>query len=109
MSQSTIIEKLKEDLRRVDEMLARLEAEREEINKGYTAILEEENKIVEEMRKCRDEYKYMKLETRLNIVSRQRKEVEGKKTEIERKIRGCAEERSKILMRIEYLKPKQQE
>jgi chromosome segregation ATPase len=106
MSQTTILEKLKEELRMINETLAQLEAQRREIEEAYLTILDEENKIIEEMRKCRDPYKYGQLEIKFNAVSRRRRELESRKTEIERKMRGCAEEKSRIQMRIEYLKPK---
>ncbi|MBS7653727.1 MAG: hypothetical protein QXR06_00485 [Candidatus Bathyarchaeia archaeon] len=90
----------------IDKTLAHLEAQRGEIEEKYSAILDEENKIIEEMRKCRDPYKYSQLEIKFNAISRRRREMESRKNEIERKIRGCAEEKSRIQMRIEYLKPK---
>jgi len=68
--------------------------------------MEEENKVYDELRKCRDVQKYNKLLVQMNTVSRRRKEVEAKKQEIERKIPGHLDELEKVKVKIEYMKSK---
>lgn len=108
MSSLHPLERLREDQRKIEEELRQLRDQKKEIDGRFSSILEEENKLVEELRKCRDSYEYNKIEMRLNMVSRSRKEVESEREASERKIRGYEEELSRIKKRIEYLKPRSQ-
>jgi len=106
MSQATALDRLKEEARKIEESLSQLETQKKEVDVKYSSFLQEENRILEELRRCRDTYKYNQLEINFNIVSRRRREIEPQKTEIERKIRGYKEELAKLQARIEYLKPR---
>lgn len=86
--------------------MKKLEMQKKEVNEKYASLLEEENKIHQELRKCRDPYQYSQLEMRLFPIARRRSEVEAEKQALERRIRGYQEELEKIKSRIEYMKPK---
>jgi len=106
MSTSLALEKLKEERKRIEEELQRLKDQKKQTDERLSSILEEEKRLLEELRKCRDPYQYNRLDIRLNMISRSRKEVESEKEEIERKIRGYEEELNRIQKRIEYLTPR---
>jgi predicted nucleic acid-binding Zn-ribbon protein len=106
MSTTPAIEKLKQDQKKIEESLKGLENQKREVEEKYTSVSDEENKILGEMRQCRDAYQYSQLEIRLHPVSRRRREIETRKQAVERKIRGYQEELAKIKARIEYLRPK---
>ncbi len=106
MSTSLTVAKLREEQKTVENLLIDLETQKKTIDTKYTSVLEEENKIYEELRKCRDAQQYDKLQIQINTVSRRRKELEARKQETERKIRGFQEQLEKIKTRIEYMKPK---
>jgi uncharacterized protein (DUF3084 family) len=97
---------LKEDRKKIEELLKNLETQKKEVDEKYSSALEEENKIHEQLRKCRDTYQYSRLEMRLNILSRRRREIESQKQAIDRKIIGHREELKKTSERIEYMRPK---
>jgi len=100
------IEKLKQDQKKIEDSLKELEDQWKEVEKRYSSALDEENKIHQELRQCRDSYEYSQLELRLYPVSRRRKDLENEKQAIERRIRGHQEELVKIKARIEYMQPK---
>ena len=106
MSRLSPIEELKEERKKVEEALHKLEEEKKNIDEEYASILEEEKKVYEQMRRCRDAYQYSRLEIRLNMIMRNRKEVEARKEEVERRIRGYKEDLARIEKRIQYLTPK---
>jgi chromosome segregation ATPase len=106
MSTSSMIAELREEEKRIVELLAALEAQRKIVDGEYTSVMDEENKVYSELLKCRDAQQYNKLQVQLNTISRRRKEVEAKKQEIERKIRGHQDELEKVKAKIVYLKPK---
>ena len=106
MSSSLPLERLNEQYRKVEEELQRLRDQKKSVDEKFSSILEEEKNLVEEMRKCRDPYQYSKMDARLNIISRSRREVESEKEKVERKIRGYEEELVRIGKRIGYLKPR---
>jgi len=101
-----IIAELRQEQKRIEKAIDELKEQKKKIDEKYSSIVEEENKIYDEMRRCRDTYKYDKLQMRLNVVSNQRRAIEQKKQEIEKKIRGHEEELKRVKRRIEYLKPK---
>jgi chromosome segregation ATPase len=101
-----MIDDLKEEEKRIVEMLSELEAQRKIVEGKYTSVMDEENKVYGELLKCRDAQQYNKLQVQLNTISRRRKEVEANKQEIERKIRGHQDELEKVKAKIEYLKPR---
>jgi len=106
MSSIAVIAELRQQQKKIEKAIEELKEEKKKIDEKYSSIVEEENKIYDEMRQCRDMYKYDRLQMRLHVISNQRKAVEQKKQEIEKKIRGHEEELEKIKRRIEYLKPK---
>jgi chromosome segregation ATPase len=106
MSQETALGRLRKDLQKVEEDLRQMEVQKKDLDDKYLAAKQEEDKVVAELRSCRDAYKYNQLEMRLSILSRRRKEAEAVKEENERKMRGYREEIVKIKAKIEYLKPK---
>jgi len=106
MSSVHPLEKLKEDYVKIEEELQRLREQKKVLDEKFSSALGEEKKITEEMRKVRDPYQYNKMDMRLNMVSRSRREAESQREENERKIRGYEEELKIIKKRIEYLKPK---
>ncbi|MEM2130230.1 MAG: hypothetical protein QXZ70_06500 [Candidatus Bathyarchaeia archaeon] len=106
MSTSLTVAKLREEQKTIETLLNNLVAQKKIIDTRYSMVLEEENKIYEEMRKCRDAQQYDKLQIQINTVSRQRKDLEAKKQETERKIRGFQDQLEKIKTKIEYMKPK---
>jgi uncharacterized protein (DUF3084 family) len=106
MSTSSMIAELREEERRIVELLAALDAQRKTVDGEYTSVMDEENKVYSELLKCRDAQQYNKLQVQLNTISRRRKEVEARKQEIERKVRGHQDELEKVKTKIEYLKPK---
>ncbi len=106
MSSLHPLERLKEEYTKIEEELQRLRDQKKIVDEKYSSIMGEQKKLVEDMRKCRDPYEYNKIDARLNLISRSRREVESEKQEIERKIRGYEEELNRIGKRIEYLKPR---
>jgi len=106
MSTSLTVAKLREEQKSIENLLVELEAQKKTIDEKYASIMDEENKVYEELRKCRDTQQYYKLQVQINTVSRLRKEVEAKKQETERKIRGYQDQLEKIKAKIEYMKPK---
>jgi len=106
MSSTLPIERLKEEYGKIEEELQRLRDQKKKVDERFSSIFEEERKLVEAMRKSRDPYEYDRMDARLNLISRSRREVETEKGEVERKIRGYEEELSRIAKRIEYLKPR---
>lgn len=106
MSTTTAIERLRQEQRNIEESLKELEAQKKEIDAKYAAVVDEENRIHEELRRCRDPYQYSQLEMRLFPIRRRRGEIEAEKTALERKIRGFQEELEKVKARIEYMRPK---
>ncbi len=108
MAYTVVLERLKEERRKLEEAIRQLEDQKKEIDRNYEAILQEEKKIYDQLRTCRDAYQYSRLEMRLSMIANTRREWEAKKEETDRKLRGYREELAKILRRIEYLKPKTQ-
>ncbi|MFQ6095411.1 MAG: hypothetical protein ACE5NN_04645 [Candidatus Bathyarchaeia archaeon] len=106
MSTSIVVGKLKEECKRIEEELRCLRDQKKKVDERLSSILQEENRFLEELRKCRDSYQYGRIDLRLNMISRSKKEMESEKEEIERKIRGYEEELIRIQRRIEYLTPK---
>jgi len=106
MSSTSIVAKLKQEQKRIEELISELKEQKKKIDEKYSSIKEEENKIYDEMHQCRDMYQYSKLQMRLNVISNQRRTIEQRKQEIEKKLRGYGEELEKIKRRIEYLTPK---
>jgi len=106
MSSLAIVAKLRQEQKRIEEMISELEKQKKEIDEKYSSIIKEENKIYDEIRRCRDMYQYDKLQMRLNVITNQRKTIEQKKQEIEKKIMGYGEELEKVKRRIEYLTPR---
>lgn len=106
MSTTSALMKLRKEKEKIEESLKVLEVQKKKIDQKYASVMEEENKIHEELRKCRDAYQYSRLEIRVNTLSRRRKDVEVKKQEIDRKIRGHQEELEKVKSRIDYMRPK---
>jgi len=102
----TMIAKLRQEQKKIEEMISELEKQKREIDEKYSSIMKEEDKIYDEIRRCRDMYQYDKLQMRLNVISNQRKTIEQKKQEIEKKLMGYREELEKVKRRIEYLTPK---
>jgi len=110
MSQALTLAELKEKRKKVEEDLKKLEAQLKEVEERYSSILKEEKRLYEELRKYRssgDLYGYNRIEMRLNVVSRSRREIENLKAETERRIRGYREDLVRIDKRIEFLKPKE--
>jgi len=106
MSTMSSIDKMRQDQRRIEEILLGLEAQKKEIDEKYNAVLEEENMALDELRRCRDQVQYTRLDMKLNMVSRRRREMDPQKQAIERKIRGHREELERIKARIGYMTPK---
>ena len=106
MSTSLAIAKLREEQKSIEDLLVELEPQKTAIDEKYASVMEEENKVYEELLKCRDTQQYNKLQIQINTVSRLRKEVEARKQEIDRKIRGYQDELEKVKAKIEYMKPK---
>ena len=106
MSTSVTLEKLREEQKKIEKELQGLRDRKKKIDDDLSSILSEENRLLEELRKCRDPYQYNRLDLRLNSITRSRKELESEREEIERKIRGYKEELNKIRRRIEYLTPR---
>jgi len=106
MSTSLTVAKLREEQKNIEDLLVELEAQKTAIDGKYASAKEEENKVYEELRKCRDTQQYYKLQVQINSVSRRRKEVEAKKQEIDRKILGYQDQLEKVKAKIEYMKPK---
>ncbi|MEM2888304.1 MAG: hypothetical protein QXI71_05195 [Candidatus Bathyarchaeia archaeon] len=106
MSTSLTVAKLRDEQKNIENLLIELEVQKKTIDTKYTSVLEEENKIYEEIRKCRDMQQYDRLQIQTNTISRRRKEIEAKKQEVERKIRGLQYQLEKIKAKIEYMKPK---
>jgi len=91
-----VIAELRQQQKRIEKSLDELREQKKKIDEKYSSIMEEENKIYDEIRRCRDMYKYDRLQMRLNVVSNQRKAVEQKRQEVEKKIRGYEAELEKI-------------
>ena len=100
------LERLKEEYRKTREELERLQDQKRNTDEKYSSVLEEEKKLIEEMRRCRDPYQYSRMDIRLSTMSHLRRELESEKEEVERKIRGYEEELSRIGKRIGYLRPR---
>jgi chromosome segregation ATPase len=106
MSTTSTIAELKEEQKRIVELLVELETQRKIVDGKYTSVMDEENKVYDELLKCRDVQQYNILQVHLNTISGRRKEVEAKKQEIERKIRGHQDELEKVKAKIEYMRPR---
>ena len=106
MSTTSALGKLRQEQEEIERLLMELEAEKKEIDEKYEAVVEKDNKVHAELRESRDAYQYSRLEMRVSMLSKQRKIVEEKKQEIDRKIRGHREELEKVKARIEYMRPK---
>lgn len=106
MSQSVTIEKLRREREKITKELNILEVQKKEIDDKLQSVLKEEETLLDRMRRCRDPYEYNKIDVRLNTISRSRRQIEAKKEEIERRIRGYKEELTRIEKRIGYLTPK---
>jgi len=105
MSTTLTIAILREEQKKIEDLLVELEAQKKTVDAKYASVMEE-NKVYDELRKCRDVQLYNKLQIQLNAASRRRKEVEAKKQETDRKIRGYQDELEKVKAKIEYMKPK---
>jgi len=97
---------LREEQKKIEALLVELEAQKKVVDAKYVAVVEEDNKVYDELRKCRDVQLYNKLQIQVNASTRRRKEVEVKKQETDRKIRGYQDELKKVKAKIEYMKPK---
>ena len=106
MATSIALGKLREECKRIEEKLKELRDQKKKVDEKLSSILQKEKRFLEELRKCRDPYQYNRIDLRLNMISRSRKETESEKEGIERKIRGYEEELTRIQRRIEYLTPK---
>jgi len=106
MSTTLTIAILREEQKKIEDLLVELEAKKNTVDAKYASVMGEENKVYDELRKCRDVQLYNKLQIQLNAASRRRKEVEAKKQETDRKIRGYKDELEKVKAKIEYMKPK---
>jgi predicted nucleic acid-binding Zn-ribbon protein len=106
MSTTSTIAKLREEQKKIEKLLEELEQQKKTVDKQYASAMEDENKVYEELRKCRDTVQYNKLQIRVNAVTRRRKQVEAKKQEVDRRLRGYRDELEKVKARIEYMKPK---
>jgi chromosome segregation ATPase len=106
MSTTLTIAILREEQKKIEELLVELEAKKKTVDAKYASVMDEENKVYDELRKCRDVQLYNKLQIQLNACSRHRKEVEAKKQETDRKKRGYQDELEKVKAKIEYMKPK---
>jgi len=110
MSQALTLAELKEKRKRVEKELQELESKMKEIMERYNEIMQEEKRLYDELRKCQmkgDYYAYSRIEMRLNVVSRNRREIENLKSETERRIKGYREDLERIDKRIEFLKPRE--
>ncbi len=110
MSQALTLAELKEKRKWVEKELEELQVKMKEILQKYNEILQEEKRLYEELRKCQrkgDFYAYSRIEMRLNVVSRNRREIENLKAETERRIKGYKEDLERIDKRIEFLKPRE--
>jgi len=105
MSSTYIISELRQQQEKIMKAIEDLEEQKKKIDERYASVKNEENKIYDEMRQCRDMYKFERLQMRLNVVSNQRRAIEEKKQEIEKRLKGHKEELEKIKRRIEYMKP----
>jgi len=105
MSSQHPFDRLKDEHRKIEEELERLREEKKRIDQTFSSIMEEERRLIEDLRRCRDAYEYSRMEMRLNMVSRSRREAETEKNAIERKIRGYEVDLGRIGKRIAYLKP----
>jgi predicted nucleic acid-binding Zn-ribbon protein len=106
MSTTETVAKLKEEQNKIEKLLEELEQQKKTIDKQYAAAMEDENKVYEELRKCRDTVQYNRLQIHMNAVSRRRKQFEAKKQEVERRLRGYQDELERVKARIDYMKPK---
>ncbi len=106
MSTTMTVAILREEQKKIEALLADLEAQKKAVDAKFATVMDEENKLYDELRKCRDVQLYNKLQIQLNASSRRRKEVEAKKQETDRKIRGYQDELEKVKAKIEYMKPK---
>ncbi len=106
MSFKVPLEELKEQHKRILEDLKQLEKEKKAVEREMSSIIQEEKDLIERLRTCRDPYEYSKIDMRLNTISSSRREIEARKAEIERKIRGYRGELESVERRIEYLKPR---
>jgi len=106
MSTTPTVEKLRQDQKKIEDSLKELESRKKKVDEKYASVLEEENKLHEEFRKCRNTYEYSQLEIKINRIARRRREIESEKKVIDRKFRGYREELEKVKARIEYMKPK---
>lgn len=106
MSSSYIISELRQQKEKIEKKIEELREQKKRIDERYASIKEEENKIYDEIRQCRDMYKYDRLQMRLNVIANQRRAIEQQKQEIEKKLLGHEEELERIKRRIEYMKPR---
>ncbi|MEM2146699.1 MAG: hypothetical protein QW279_15155 [Candidatus Jordarchaeaceae archaeon] len=106
MSTSLPVMKLREEQKNIESMLEDLNSQKVTIDEKYSLLINEENKLYDELRKCRDNQQFERLQMRIHMISNRRKEVEAAKQEVERKIRGFQDQLEKIKLKIEYMKPK---
>jgi len=106
MSFATSRERLKAEKKKIEEELMRLKPEKTGIQEKLSSILNEEERLIKELRECRDAYKYNKIDVRLNMISRSRREINSENEGLERRVRGLTEDLEKITRKIQYLKPK---
>ena len=105
MSSTYLITELERQREELEKALENLKEQKTKIDREYFSLKKEEDKIYEKIRQCRDNYQFDSLQMRLNVVATQRKSIERKRSEIEKKIRGYENEIEKIKQRINYLKP----
>lgn len=105
MSTTLIITNLREEQKKIEKILEELDQQKKTVDKRYALAIEEENKVYEELRKCRDMVQYDKLQIRINAITRRRKQVEAGKQEVDRRLRGYQDELKHVRARINYMKP----
>ncbi len=68
MSTTLTIAILRKEQKKIEDLLVELEAKKKTVDAKYASVMEEENKVYDELRKCRDVQLYNKLQIQLNAV-----------------------------------------